>query len=133
MLRFNFLTIGYIAALRKMRGCLHGFTSQELLILVIAIGVAVKLGVLDQIKDLARDAAVQSGVPQAQVDAATSTAFSSLSIGSIMTAIGTLPQPFGALGKLLFLLVLVAFVASIGGGLLAAIMRAIRWFRDSLV
>jgi hypothetical protein len=104
----------------------------KLLLVVIGIGLAIKFGVMDQINELAREAALQSGVPREQVEAGASAMSSNFSIGAIMTAIGTLPAPWGAIGKLLFILVLVVFTISIVAGLLAGLMRAIRWFRDSL-
>jgi len=105
----------------------------KLLLVVIGIGVAVKFGVFDQINELAREAALQSGVPKEQIDATAAGAMNSFSFGAIMTAIGTLPPPYGALGKLLFVLLVVGFTVSILAGLFTALVRTVRWVRDGMI
>lgn len=102
----------------------------KLLVLVVGTGLAIKFGLLDQVTTLARQAAVQTGLPEAQVQGLGEQAFSLLSPAGLMAALGTLPPPFADLAKLVVVLMVVAagFLLLTAGA--AAIVRALRWMRD---
>jgi len=105
----------------------------KLLVVVVGCGLAVKFGVLDQLGLVFRDAALQSGLSQEQWGAASSQAQSLLSLNAIaviMDSIGTLPSPFGAIGKLLFLLTILGVAVSLVAGAIAYTVRTLRWVRD---
>jgi hypothetical protein len=104
----------------------------KLFVLVLAIGIAAKMHLLDSLRETAREAAQQSGASADQVDSLIDMQHW-LSISNVMEAVGGLPPPFGSIGKMLVVLILIGLLISFVAACVAAVFRMLRWFRDLTV
>lgn len=103
----------------------------RLLVLVVLVGVVVQQGGLDILQSQLPGLADRLGVPAEQVPD-TGTLQRSLSPGSIMEWLGTLPPPWGGLAQVLVGLLAIGFLCSLAVAVAAGLMRFFRWLGDMI-
>lgn len=97
----------------------------RVLLFVVAIGLLWRLGLGDMLATQLREVALVFGANPETFEVS-----SLLSLSGIYAAIGALPQPFSALGKLVLTLLLIGLVMSALVALGNRLIRIRRWLND---
>ena len=97
----------------------------KLLTLVIGIALIFKLGLAQMVEAQLREVLVAVGADPQSLDLA-----ALFTVSGLYAAIGALPQPFGALGKLVLTVVLAGLALSVLAVVVNTLLRMMRWVRD---
>ena len=97
----------------------------KLLVLIVGVAAAIKLGVVDMLKGQLGDALVATGAGPSAVDLA-----ELFTISGLCAAMADLPPPFSAVGKLVLTLVLLGLALAVTAAVVTTVLRMMRWLRD---
>lgn len=97
----------------------------KLLFLTVGVALVVKLGLADAMQVQLREVLVAVGAETTDFDLG-----SLFTISGLYGAIGSLPEPFSALGKLVLTVVLAVLVLSLTAVVVTTVLRMMRWVRD---